>query len=159
MRKFKEKAAELNVTILSVDRSHGRPVAKIRDNDTKAEWVLNESRLGEYLTTKENQLLRAKYLESGGTVTVGEDGVAIGLQRSKYVGRRGGGGKKAEPIKTGDQKFDMYLNALPQPVRVLVVPLGWDPRELYKEYRALKKDGLIAKYATEANVEAAKGGA
>lgn len=132
----------------------------VRDN---TETVANLTRFGEMVGALERAKALKEYLARGGTVRQFDAEVAdgSGLNAVKTRGRRAGknGGRKAEPIQTGDAKFDMYLNALPEPVRVLVVPLGWDPRELYKEYRALKKDGIIAKYNTAENRAAAQVGA
>jgi len=87
-------------------------------------------------------------LARGGTVTQVPAGAAGGVKRPR--GPRQGNGRTAAPlIDTGDKKFDMYLNALPGPLRAIVVPQGLDPRALYKEYRALGKAGLLEKYAEQ----------
>lgn len=79
-----------------------------------------------------------------------EPGVAMGLRKTDYLKRKPGGfakGPRAEPIKSGDPKFDMYANALPVAIRQKVVDAGLDVRALYKEYRAIGKDALVAKYS------------
>lgn len=52
----------------------------------------------------------------------------------------------AEPIKSGDPKYDMYANALPAAIRKGVAAAGLDVRALYKEYRLLGRDRLVEKY-------------
>jgi len=54
--------------------------------------------------------------------------------------------KRGESVKSGDEKFDMYLKALPKELQPKVLAEGLDPRALYKEYRTLKRDGLLKKY-------------
>jgi hypothetical protein len=49
-------------------------------------------------------------------------------------------------LAVGDAKFDLYNNALPPEVRKVVIDKQLCPRTIYKEYRSLKKVGLIAKY-------------
>ena len=161
MHPYTERAAALKVHILSTNTRLGPfPVHTVRDDETNVEMLLNDTRLGEYLAGKERDAQIATYLANGGTIKNVELDVATGLVRKNYVKRKGPTGKRSpDPITTGDPKYDMYLNALPHPVRPVVIAQGLDPRELYKEYRTLKKEGMIAKYATEANVEAAKGGA
>ena len=83
-------------------------------------------------------------------VTICDPGVAGGLKKTDYMKRKvpaGFGGKATEPIASGDPKFDMYANALPKPIRQKVVDAGLDVRALYKEYRAIGRDGMIAKYS------------
>lgn len=96
-----------------------------------------------------DQDLVAAYLAQGGQVTAVDPGVSIGLAKTDYLPRKPGGfGNRpaAEKLNTGDPKFDMYANALPSELRRWVAATGQDVRALYKEYRALKKDGLLAKY-------------
>lgn len=155
VRDYTDRAQAFGITVTETYRDPGlnRMFKWTKDG---SENVSNITNFGEMVRNAERQKALAEYLARGGTVRTFDPDVAIGMSKTKYVGRKApGGGRKAEPIQTGDKKFDMYLNALPEPVRVLVVPLGWDPRELYKEYRALKKEGLIAKYATDENKAAA----
>lgn len=89
------------------------------------------------------------YLAKGGTIQTVEAGVSIGLAKTNYLPRKAGGfaNRPAAPkLSTGDVKFDMYANALPNEMRAWVGATNQDVRALYKEYRALKKEGLLAKY-------------
>lgn len=84
-------------------------------------------------------------------ITVCDPGVSIGMKKTDYLPRNKSGGAKggprAEPIKSGDPKFDMYANALPKAIRQKVVDAGLDVRALYKEYRAIGRDALVEKYS------------
>jgi hypothetical protein len=159
---YTNRALKHGITVKQVYKELGLNVM-IRflkhDGTGDHEHVANITRFGELVKSLERAEQLKAYLANGGTIRQFDSEVAAGsgLNAVATRGRRAGknGGRKAEPISTGDAKFDMYLNALPEPVRVLVVPLGWDPRELYKEYRTLKKDGIIAKYATDENKAAA----
>ena len=96
-----------------------------------------------------DQDLVAAYLAKGGQVQTVEAGVSIGLAKTDYLPRKLGGfsNRPAAPkLSTGDTKFDMYANALPSELRAWCAATEQDVRALYKEYRALKKDGLLAKY-------------
>lgn len=96
-----------------------------------------------------DQDLVAAYLAKGGAVTVVDPGVSLGLAKTDYLPRKPGGfgNRPAAPkLSTGDTKFDMYANALPSEMRAWAGATEQDVRALYKEYRALKKDGLLAKY-------------
>jgi hypothetical protein len=89
-------------------------------------------------------------IPEGFQITKCEPGVARGLKASDYVARKpggGGGGSRAEPIASGDAKFDMYANALPAAIRRGVVEAGLDVRAMYKEYRLLGRDRLVEKYS------------
>lgn len=110
----------------------------------------NITRRNEAQRAAEDRIARDEWLAAHPEYTKVPDDVAHGLQRSKYIPRKGGNGKTAAPlISTGDPKYDMYLNALPGPVRDVVIRDALDPRALYKEYRLIKKAGMIAKYAPE----------
>jgi len=88
-----------------------------------------------------------QFLAKGGQVTQVEADVSLGLRRTNYLPRRIGKGQvAAEKLKSGDTKFDMYLNALPGELRKWAMSTSQDVRALYKEYRALKKQGLVEKY-------------
>ncbi len=84
-----------------------------------------------------------------GSITKVEDGVAIGLSRTKYLGRKSNFGNRqaAEKIASGDVKFDMYANALPKAIRQKVIEMDLDVRAVYGEYRKIGKDALVAKYS------------
>lgn len=100
-------------------------------------------------TIMTDQDLVAAFLAKGGEVTQCEAGVSVGLAKTDYLPRKPGsfGNRPAAPkLETGDQKFDMYANALPSELREWAGATVQDVRALYKEYRALKKDGLLAKY-------------
>lgn len=91
------------------------------------------------------------FLAAGGKIIKADAGVAQGLKRTNYVKAKPGGfagrsGPRAEPINSGDPKFDMYANALPKPIRQKVVDAGLDVRQLYKEYRAIGRDAMVEKY-------------
>lgn len=92
-----------------------------------------------------------QFLANGGHITKCDTGVAIGLKRTDYVVVKvcgfTGHGPRAEPISSGDPKFDMYANALPKAIRQQVVDAGLDVRALYKEYRAIGRDALVEKYS------------
>ena len=150
------RAEAFGISVIEVTKTEGMNVM-VQCTDGKFTAHLNLTRFADLVGSKEREKQLADYLAAGGTVKHFDPDVAHGVERKSTGLKRksSNGGRKAEPISTGDAKFDMYLNALPQPVRVLVVPLGLDPRALYKEYRLLKKEGLIAKYDTEANRTAA----
>ena len=96
-----------------------------------------------------DQDLVAQYLARGGQVTQVEAGVSIGLAKTDYLPRKAGGfaNRPAAPkLNTGDAKYDMYVNALPSELRAWAAATNQDVRDLYKQYRALKKDGLLAKH-------------
>ena len=96
-----------------------------------------------------DQALIDAFLAKGGTITAVDPGVSIGMKKTDYIARKPGGfGNRpaAEKLNTGDAKFDMYANALPSELRAWAGATNQDVRGLYKEYRALKKDGLLAKY-------------
>lgn len=94
-----------------------------------------------------DQNLIEQFLANGGKVTNVETEVSIGLRRTKYLPRRAAPGTVApEKLNTGDAKFDMYCNALPGELRAWAMSTSQDVRALYKEYRALKKQGLVEKY-------------
>jgi len=96
-----------------------------------------------------DQDLVAQYLAKGGQVTQVEAGVSVGLAKTDYLPRKRSGfaNRPAAPkLETGDAKFDMYANALPSELRAWAAATGQDVRALYKEYRALKKDGLLEKH-------------
>jgi hypothetical protein len=156
---YTNRALKHGITVKQVYKELGLNVMIKWWRGTEEEHVSNLTRFGDMIGSLERAEQLKAYLANGGTIRQFDSEVAAGsgLNAVATRGRRAGknGGRKAEPISTGDAKFDMYLNALPEPVRVLVVPLGWDPRELYKEYRTLKKDGIIAKYATDENKAAA----
>lgn len=91
-----------------------------------------------------------EFLARGGHVMVARTEAAQGLKRSKYIKREfhGFGDRApAEPINSGDPKFDMYANALPRAIRQTVVDQGLDVRALYKEYRTLGAAAMVEKYA------------
>lgn len=87
-------------------------------------------------------------IKDGVKITKFAPGVAIGLKKTDYLPADVGGfgGRKAEPIQTDDPKFDMYANALPAAIRKEAVTRGCDVRAMYKEYRAMGRDALVAKY-------------
>lgn len=86
-----------------------------------------------------------KILEQREGFTKYAPGVAQGLKKTKYLPAEvGGGGRVAEPISSGDPKFDMYANALPAAIRKEVVARGEDVRALYKRYREVGRDALVA---------------
>lgn len=88
-----------------------------------------------------------QFLAKGGQITQVEADVSLGLRRTDYLPRRIGKGQVAsEKLNTGDRKFDMYLNALPSELRKWVLATGQDVRKLYKEYRQMKKKGLLDTY-------------
>lgn len=150
---YTKRAAAHQIGVVRVYKEMGLNVMIECTMPLGTQTIMNLTRFGEMVQGLERAEALKEYLERGGKVNQFDAEVAqgSGLKKSATRGRKVSGGRKAEPISTGDKKFDMYLNALPEPVRVLVVPLGWDPRELYKEYRALKKEGIIAKYATDEN--------
>ena len=92
----------------------------------------------------------------GVTVTKYAPGVAQGLRKTDYLPADVGGfgGRKAEPIKTDDPKYDMYANALPAAIRGECVERGMDVRALYKRYREIGKDALIAEVQAGWSAEA-----
>ena len=88
-----------------------------------------------------------QFLAKGGQVTQVEADVSLGMKRSNYLPRRVANGQvAAKKLSSGDAKYDMYLNALPGELRKWAMATSQDVRKLYKEYRALKKEGLVAKY-------------
>lgn len=94
-----------------------------------------------------DQALVDQFIANGGSVTQVETEVSLGMKRSDYLPRRVAPGQVvAEKLSSGDTKFDMYLNALPGELRKWALATSQDVRKLYKEYRALKKEGLVAKY-------------
>lgn len=94
-----------------------------------------------------DQALIDQFIASGGKVTQVETEVSLGMRRTTYLPRRVAAGQvAAEKLRSGDTKFDMYLNALPGELRKWALATSQDVRGLYKEYRALKKEGLLAKY-------------
>lgn len=97
----------------------------------------------------QDQAAIAGYLAKGEPVTVITPNVSRGMKKTDYIARQPGGfanGPRAEAIKTDDPKFDMYCNALPKELRSWAAGTGQDVRGMYKEYRVLKRDGLVAKY-------------
>jgi hypothetical protein len=91
----------------------------------------------------------AELKKKGKEVTKVAPGVSIGLKKSSYIAptRKGWANRPAaEKITQGDEKFQMYANALPSAIRAKVIYAGYDPRELYKEYRAIGKDAMVEKY-------------
>lgn len=94
-----------------------------------------------------DQALIDQFIANGGSVTQVETDVSLGMRRTAYLPRRVAVGQvAAEKLRSGDTKFDMYLNALPGELRKWALATSQDVRGLYKEYRALKKEGLLAKY-------------
>ena len=94
-----------------------------------------------------DQALIDQFIANGGSITQVETDVSLGMRRTAYLPRRVGAGQvAAEKLRSGDTKFDMYLNALPGELRKWALATSQDVRGLYKEYRALKKEGLLAKY-------------
>lgn len=90
----------------------------------------------------------AQTVTNGVTITKYAPGVAVGLKKTDYLpaDHGGFGGKTATPITTDDPKYDMYANALPAAIRQGVVAQKLDARAIYKEYRKMGKDALVAKY-------------
>ena len=146
-----ERAKTFGITVLDRYKEAGMNLMVRFQYADRPVNVANITRFADMVESHERAKALEEYLAKGGTVKSFDPDLAQGVKRSTTSLKRKapGGGRKAEPIQTGDAKFDMYLNALPEPVRVLVIPNGLDPRELYKEYRALKKEGLIAKYCKE----------
>jgi len=64
--------------------------------------------------------------------------------------------KRVERISTGDTNFDLYVNALPKPLRKWAADTKQNARALYKEYRTLKAAGMIEKYGAAASEHTAK---
>ncbi len=95
------------------------------------------------------RILEQKQITDTTLYTRFSDGVAMGLRRSDYINERGGGGGSragAPPIQTDDPKYNMYTNALPAAIRHKVCAAGLDVRQLYKEYRSIGRDAMVAKY-------------
>lgn len=94
-----------------------------------------------------SRMLAWEIANSGVAITKCPTGVARGLTPSDFIkGKSGGSGRTAEPINTDDPKYNMYANALPAPIRHKVCAAGLDVRQLYKEYRNIGRDAMVAKY-------------
>ncbi len=84
--------------------------------------------------------------QSGVAITKCPTGVARGLAPSDFIKSSRGSGRISEAIATDDPKYDMYANALPALIRNKVCAAGLDVRQLYKEYRSIGRDAMVAKY-------------
>lgn len=76
-------------------------------------------------------------------------GVARGLKKTDYIKRTGFFGNRgpSKRLETGDDKFDLYLNALPAAIRQNVVDKKLCPKTIYKEYRKEGKDVVVQRYS------------
>lgn len=55
--------------------------------------------------------------------------------------------KSSMKIVTDNQKYNMYINALPTVIRKKIFDDKINPQSVYNEYRKIGKDAIIAKYS------------